>query len=287
MSQTVERIFAVRGLRLAAKCWNDASLPPLLALHGWLDNANTWELLAPLLPDYHIVCLDFAGHGQSSHRPDHTRYHTLDHVDDVHAVVKQLGWEKFTLMGHSMGAGIATIFAGTFPELITKLVLIEGLGTYAGDPEQAPGILRNAVEQWAAYQDGTRLFADFEIAVRARQQGIGQVSAATARLLCERGVRAVEGGFTWTTDKRLKLDSTLRLDEAQVQAFIAAIAAPTLLIQAEQGLPFGQSRYAARLAALRGVAVAKLAGGHHLHVDGQAEAVAARVRQFLAGDAGQ
>jgi pimeloyl-ACP methyl ester carboxylesterase len=281
MSNPVERVFEVRGLKLAASCWHDASLPPLLALHGWLDNANTWRLLAPLLPQYHIVCLDFAGHGHSSHRPAHMRYHTLDHVDDVYAVVQQLGWKSFTLMGHSMGAGIATLFAGTFPELVEKLVLIEGLGTYAGDPVDAPGILRKAVEQWAAYQDGTRVFDSFDVAVRARQQGIGQVGAGAARILCERGVVPVTGGFTWTTDKRLKLDSTLRLDEEQILAFIWAIAAPTLLIQAAQGLPFGQSRYAARVAALRTGTVVQLQGGHHLHLDGGAAAVAEQVGAFL------
>jgi pimeloyl-ACP methyl ester carboxylesterase len=281
MSDIIERIFDVRGMQLAAKCWHDPSKPPLLALHGWLDNAGTYDLLAPLLPDFHIVALDFAGHGLSSHRPAHTRYHTLDHVDDVYAVVRQMGWESFTLMGHSMGAGVASIFAGTFPEMIARQVLIEGIGTFAGEPVDAPALLRRAVEQWDAFTDGTRVFTNFDAAVTARQTGVGNIGEEAARLLCARGVQAVEGGYTWTTDKRLRLHSTQRLDEEQVQAFVAAMTAPTLLIQAEQGLPFNADRYAERMSKHRNLSVVKLPGGHHLHVDGGAERVGEAVRRFL------
>jgi len=282
MSQIIERSFTVRGMNFAAKCWHDPANPPLLALHGWLDNAGSFDLLAPLLSNYHVIALDFAGHGLSAHRPPGTRYHTLDHIDDVYAIVQQLGSEKITLMGHSMGAGVATLFAGTFPERIAKLVLIEGFGTFAGDALEAPALLRRAVEQWAAQQEGTRIFTSFDDAVKARRTGVGHIGEEAARLLCQRGVQVVEGGYTWTTDKRLRLHSTLRFAEEQVQAFVGAITAPTLLIQAEQGLSFNAARYDERMARHHDLTVVKLPGGHHLHVDGSAERVSEAVNRFLA-----
>lgn len=281
-SQVSEREFLVHGMKLAAKCWHDPALPPLLALHGWLDNAATHDLLAPLLSQFHIVALDFAGHGLSEHRPAHARYYTLDHVDDVYAVVRQLGWSQFTLLGHSMGAGVASMFAGSFPEMVSKLVVIEGLGVFAGEPAEGPALLRRAVEQWAEFQEGTRTFATVEEAVQARRAGVGgHIGEEAARLLCARGLREVEGGYTWRTDKRLRLHSSSRFDEEQARAFVAAITAPTLLVQAEQGLSFNAERYAGRLACHRDLRVVKLPGGHHLHIDGNAIGVASCIQSFL------
>ena len=112
----IEREFTLRGRRIAARCWHDPALPPLLALHGWQDNAATFDRLAPLLPGHHIVAMDFAGHGLSDWRAEGMRYHTLDHVDDVLSVVEQLGWQTFRLLGHSMGAGIGVLLAGALPK---------------------------------------------------------------------------------------------------------------------------------------------------------------------------
>ena len=56
-------------LRLVAKCWGKPEGLPVLALHGWLDNAATFDHLAPFLPEFRLVSLDLPGHGFSDHRP--------------------------------------------------------------------------------------------------------------------------------------------------------------------------------------------------------------------------
>lgn len=283
MPQPVERKFSIQGRTIAARCWHDPALPPLLALHGWLDNAATFDRLAPLLPDYHIVAMDFAGHGLSDHRTPGIRYHFVDHVDDVLAVADQAGWPRFTLMGHSMGAGVSTLFAAALPERLEKLVLIEGFGPFTGTPEDAPAILRGALLQKQTFDKPPRVIADLALAVRARMQGLVPVSEAAARILCERGVEAVEGGYVWRTDRRLRLDSPIRLTEAQVCQYLAAIETPTLLVMAEQGLPFNRPDYEARLQSHRHLTSVGLPGGHHLHLDGDVDAVAEAVASFLGG----
>ncbi|MCG8335651.1 MAG: hypothetical protein MJE63_14115, partial [Proteobacteria bacterium] len=55
--------------RYAAKRWGNKKGQKILALHGWLDNAATFDHLAPLLPEVDLVALDFPGHGFSAHRP--------------------------------------------------------------------------------------------------------------------------------------------------------------------------------------------------------------------------
>ncbi len=278
-----ERTFSVNGRTMAARCWHDPSKPPLLALHGWLDNAATFDLLAPLLSDFYIVALDFAGHGRSDHRAAGTRYHILDHVDDVLSVVNQLGWQQFTVMGHSMGAGVASLFSSALPERVKKLVMIEGLGPYTGKPEEAVKYLRTALLEWQDVVDKPpRVIATMAIAVQARMNGLLPVGEAAARLLCARGTRVVDGGLLWTADKRLRLSSPSRISEAQVRAYLAAITAPTLLIMAEQTLPFNAEDYAARVAAHPNLTLVKLAGGHHLHVDDNVYGVAKVVAEFLA-----
>lgn len=279
-----ERGFQVNGRLIAARCWHDKHKKPLLALHGWLDNAASFDLLAPALDDYYIVALDFAGHGYSEHRPKGVRYHLIDHVDDVFAVVKQLGWTHFSIVGHSMGAGIAALFAAAMPDYIDKLVMIEGLGPYTGTAEKAVEYLRTSLVEWQDFDDTPRVIPSFEVAVKARMNGLLPVGEQAARLLCARGTKAVEGGLIWSTDKRLRLNSPTRFYEQQVCAYLAAITAPSLLIMAEKTLPFfNVEDYQRRVAAHPNLQLVKLAGGHHLHIDDNVEQVISMVKTFLAG----
>ena len=82
--------FDVNGLRLTAKAWGDPAGIPTLALHGWLDNANTFDRLAPLLPELDLVAPDFAGHGFSSHRTAGVHYTSLLDVQDALAIANDL-----------------------------------------------------------------------------------------------------------------------------------------------------------------------------------------------------
>ena len=59
----------------------------------------------------HLVCVDLAGHGYSSHRHEPV-YHFVDYVVDLFDVVDGLGWSNFSIVGHSLGAGVAMVMAG-------------------------------------------------------------------------------------------------------------------------------------------------------------------------------
>ena len=128
MSSPREAAIDLPHMRLAARVWGDESLPPLLALHGWLDNAGSFDALAPLIcTHFHIVALDFPGHGRSAWRPAGTWYHYIDYVSDVIAVLEKLGWAKCSLLGHSLGGTVASVFAACRPSVVDKLFLIEAL----------------------------------------------------------------------------------------------------------------------------------------------------------------
>jgi pimeloyl-ACP methyl ester carboxylesterase len=277
----VEREFSVRGRAIAARCWHDPALPPLLALHGWQDNAATFDRLAPLLPEFHVVAIDFAGHGLSAWRPDGVRYHMLDHVDDVLAVADQLGLERFSLLGHSMGAAISLLFASALPERVARLLLIDGIGPWAAAPEEAPEVLREALLEWRGFTPREeRVFATFEEAVAARQRGFTPLSAEASRLLCTRGVKAVPGGYAWTLDRRVRHHGSLRMSEEQARAFLAQVAAPVLLVRALPGWPGAEEMFSGRWPLLRDGELCGLPGSHHLHLEEQVAEVAQAIRNF-------
>lgn len=273
-----ERRFQASGQSLAALFWQGQG-EPVLALHGWLDNAASFTPLARHLPAP-MLALDFSGHGHSEHRPPDLATHLVDHVRDVLEVAEQMGWQRFVLVGHSMGAGVASLFAATYPERVSHLVLLEGLGPPATDADDVAPTLRKAIDQIRGLPAKRKpVYSDPEQAVAARQSALGGLEEHSARLLCERGLVAVEGGWTWRTDIRLRITSSLRLTEQQVEGFVRRIAAPTLLVLGEQGLG-GDGRFAHREAWVPSLTRVDLPGRHHLHMDDPAP-VAAAINAFL------
>jgi pimeloyl-ACP methyl ester carboxylesterase len=96
------REFAIElpHVTLAAQSWGDAALPPLLAVHGWLDNSASFGSLAPLLASrFHVVAIDLPGHGRSAHRPAGGWYHYVEYLADIQAIAPALGWTRFSLLG--------------------------------------------------------------------------------------------------------------------------------------------------------------------------------------------
>ncbi|EKF74836.1 hydrolase [Alcanivorax hongdengensis A-11-3] len=274
-----ERQFQVYGQTLAALQWPGEG-EPILALHGWLDNAASFVPLARVL-GRPLLALDFSGHGHSDHRPDGVVTHLVDHVRDVLAVVDQLGWQRFTLIGHSMGAGIACLFSAACPERVSRLVLIEGLGPPSTAPSEVASTLRKALDDMGALASKSKpVYPHISEAVDARTKGFGGLSREASSLLTERGLMPVAGGWTWRADSRLRLTSSLRLTEEQVEGFIRAIGAPVCLILGEQGMG-GNGMFDHRLAWLQDAEVVRLPGRHHLHMESP-EPVAAAINDFLA-----
>ena len=273
---------AAGALELEALEYGDPSAPPVLALHGWLDNAASFERLAPLIPGVRLIALDLPGHGHSQHRPAGTWYHYVDYVSDVVATADALGLDRFTLLGHSLGAATASVVAAARPERVQALWLIEGLGPLSYPPEDALKHLRAGLgERGEASAKQLRVFPDIDTAVAARRQANG-LSERAARALVERGIEACVGGWRWSSDPRLTVASPLRISETQILAVLAGIECPTLLVLAEPHPPYlTPERMEKRVAQVRGMTVVRMAGSHHLHLE-DPEAVAGAIASFRA-----
>lgn len=268
-------------LRLAARAWGPADGVPVLALHGWLDNAASFDGVAPLLPGLRLVCLDMPGHGLSEHLPPGQLYAFVDWVAHAHEATVALGWSHFCLLGHSLGAAVSSVLAGTFPARVQRLALVEGLGPISEDPKHAAERLARSIDEQGRKRGRTApVYEHEDEAVRRLAASMNRLSPESARTLCRRGLRAVEGGVTWRSDPRLRLPSRMRLTEEQVLTFLRAIECPTLLVRGSEGSPFAPKVASARVRALRDGRVVERPGGHHLHLD-HPEPVAEALREHF------
>ncbi|WP_312141982.1 alpha/beta fold hydrolase [Stutzerimonas nitrititolerans] len=284
MSHTFEEVrLRLPHLEVAAHLYGPEDGRPVIALHGWLDNAASFSRLAPLLNGVRILALDLPGHGLSDHRPEGAGYNIWDYAYDILQTAEQFGWQRFSLLGHSLGGIVSVLLAGAMPERIERLALIDGVIPYTGEAESAPRKLGEALRALLAVERKRKpVYARFDQAVAARMKGVGAVSREAAERLAQRGLMPVPGGYTWRTDPRLMLPSPLRLTLAHAQAFAQRVECPTSLIIARQGLmtdakviefidslPFESHR---------------LHGGHHLHLDDDegAAAIAAVFNPFFA-----
>lgn len=266
---------------LAAKVWGPPHGIPVLALHGWLDNAATFDRLVPLLPQtLRVVAIDFAGHGLSDHRPPGTTYHFIDGVTDVSFVMDELGWDRCRLLGHSLGGAVAAMLAGTYPRRVEKVALIEALGPMTAEADVLPERVETFLGEFKRLLGKrTPRYDNVGQAISARLK-VGGISHVAAETLVTRGTRSVDDGVTWRTDPRLRLPSPLRLTESQVEAFLRRVECPALLVQATDGLRMDPAAFDRRCQAIRRLEIATFPGGHHLHLD-TPEVVAPTLSQFL------
>jgi pimeloyl-ACP methyl ester carboxylesterase len=268
MTEPVERRIALPALTLAAQVWGDATLPPLLALHGWLDNAGSFARLTPRLARrWQVVALDLPGHGHSGHLPAGASYHYVDYVQAVLAAVDALQLDRYVLLGHSLGAGIASLVAAARPERIERLLLIEGLGPLGDDGAHTLQRFRDALAPREGNGKPLRTFRDVAQAINARSIASG-LPAEQARSIVERGLLETDGGWRWRSDPRLTRPSAVRLAEAQVHALLRGITARTALLLAQPATPYlPDAMMQARADCVAHIAVSHMDGGHHLHLE--------------------
>ena len=267
-------------IQLQAKAWGAPDGQPVLALHGWLDNAETFSRLIPLLPEeLYIVALDLPGHGLSQHREKGAMYHFIEWVPDIFDAADALGWDMFSLMGHSMGAGAATLAAGAMPQRVERLVLLEGIGPLTTPPSEAPAQMRRALEQRHRYFSREhRVYPDVESAIEQRMNGF-PVEEEGARLLVERGTKMDQEGVRFRFAQMLRATSLMRLTEPVVHAFLSAIECPTLFVRASEGF-LHRPGVDERVKQCKPMTVLDVEGGHHVHLDAP-ERIATQVAEHL------
>ena len=103
-------------------------MPPLLLVHGGLDHARNWDWVARSLREhFHVYAMDLRGHGNSAWAPG-AMYSIAEHVLDIATLVDVLGGGPVHMIGHSLGGILTLLYSGLYPDRVSKVIAIEGLG---------------------------------------------------------------------------------------------------------------------------------------------------------------
>ncbi len=254
----------------------------ILCAHGWLDNANSFLPLLPMIKDAELVAIDLPGHGYSDHQQSIYTLATETHT--LLAIADALGWTDFSLIGHSLGGCIAPFSAAVAPERIRKLILIEAAGPISEEAQQLPERLKkfhHDMSQRDKYE--SRVFNSIDQAVASRLRA-NKMMPESARLIVERQLQetTVEGQtqWRWRFDHKLRITSPSYFTEDQVREILKSISCATLCIIADQGYLVNRHETDARLQCISDIKSVTLTGFHHLHLD-TPEPVADEINQFL------
>jgi len=279
-SQPRQLQWQVDDLTISGMAWGDASAPPLLALHGWLDNAASFALLAPFITNRQVVALDLTGHGLSDSRSPHSGYQIWEDLPQILGVADQLGWDEFDLLGHSRGGIISTLVAAAAPARVRKLVLLDALLPRAVEEEAFP----EQLQEWL--RDRSRYLSKTPPRVESIEQAIKLrvakgLHTEAASLLMRRNLKPLNDAFTWTTDPRLFGASAVKLSATQARSVLQSIAAPVLLLMASEGYAGHPEITASAESYLSERVIETVNGGHHFHMEDDADIVAKRICTFL------
>ncbi len=298
---------------ITGKAWGRPTKTPVLALHGWLDNAASFDFLVPVLlernPNLYIIAIDLPGHGQSCHLSSEMGSFLIQYVSCILTIIDKLNFSRVNLLGHSMGAAVALLSAGTRPERINKLILLESNGPLTKRPEQIVFSYRQFLDEISSKLKKRKVnhtynahVLDKIISMRQRASLINYnqsnkryilrkpvvlsqaISQNAARVLVERNMKKIGNGvFAWATDPQTRVSSSVFLTEKQVIAFIREIKAPACCIFAENSpiYLFVKKKLKKRFAYFKKINIEVIPrGGHHLHME-EPELTAKKIHRFL------
>lgn len=288
--------------KLAGLAWNTDSVvalsekqPPVVMIHGWLDNAASFnvlgDLLAAQLPDRVLFAMDLPGHGKSRWKEEGADYAIWNYTAEVAEFVGDVlrtvgrGGAKVDLIAHSLGGSVALCLAAAFPELIRSLVILDSPGPLVTAGQYFGKQLRQGVDALGNIR-GSRVFSSVDEAVIARlkatpQLSHGDMTSLVVRNLIEQESLDGKEEYQWSTDPRLKIASKVRMSEEQVKGLMTAVACPVLAVRAQDGI-IPQAMFNARMAYLRCVDIVDIAGHHHCHMESEAaQFLSVEIASFL------
>lgn len=235
MSPT-SRYFTSQSLKLHYVDWGNAEKSPVVFVHGGRDHCRSWDWIAQALQaEKHVLALDLRGHGDSEWSSSGS-YHLMDYVYDLIRFVQQIDESPVALVGHSLGGNIAIRFAGLYPELVSRLVAIEGLGPSPDEQkERLATPLSDRIRNWVLDQQRgeakkPRRFENVDTAVQRMRHVNDHLSVEQASYLSQHGLRQNEDGmFSWKFDPAVRYQSPVDIAQAEFEQFWAAITCPVLL----------------------------------------------------------
>jgi pimeloyl-ACP methyl ester carboxylesterase len=265
-----DRYAELNGLRIHYLDWGTGGRQPLVLLHGIARVARNFGHLAPrFAEDYHVIAVDMRGHGDSGWHPDGA-YLVEDYVEDVLALIDQLGLRDIVLWGNSTGGRVAQVIAGTRPGLVSA-VIVEDVG-----PERPPTISNRRAGRMAKEAEG---WATRDELLAKVKSDYPLTAEPVLRTFVEHGAkRRDDGRIVWKRDPAIlkgfvptELWDTVRRIKAPIVYILggaSTIVPPETQAQLKEALPQAE--------------IVTMPGLGHYPSDEEPEAFVEIVRRFLA-----
>ena len=208
-----------------------------------------------------------------------------DFVVDTAALADVIDRDPLTIIGHSLGGGIALQYAGVFPDRVAKVVSIEGLGPPAMPPRPAHVRMNEWIGYMRDFERRTpRRYPTLEAATKRMQEENPHLTPEMARHLTVHGAKKNEDGtYTWKFDNYVRMHSPYEFNIQDARDIWNKVRCPVLLVRGEEswaGDPEKDGR-ASAFHDYRSVVIPN--AGHWVHHD-QLERFLAVTRDFLLGE---
>ena len=153
--------------------------PPIYLLHGGMESRDSFSEQIPALAEHFtVVALDSREQGRSTKSERQITYELM--AQDVAALAKHLGHDKFSIIGHSDGGVVALTTAIRYPDMVEKMVLIETVYHYEAYPAETRNYIANY--EWDGNEDRAQFPGMFIDDYLKGQKDLSQFGATLAEL---------------------------------------------------------------------------------------------------------
>ncbi|HSD68710.1 MAG TPA: alpha/beta hydrolase [Woeseiaceae bacterium] len=222
----------IRGVDYCINEWGDENARTMFLLHGWGDTGSTFQFLVDeLSSDWRLIAPDWRGFGESHYRTE--CYWFPDYVADLDALLRIYSPDRAVqLVGHSMGANVAGLYAGIMPERVSAFVNIEGFGLADSDPANAPAHYRRWIEAGRERRGYTRYRSWDELVPKILKRSPA-MPPDRALFVAMQWATESEAGIEIKADPAHKLPNAVQYRRAEAMACRAAIRARVLVVSGE------------------------------------------------------
>jgi pimeloyl-ACP methyl ester carboxylesterase len=262
-----DHFFTSDGLKIHYTEWGDPEADTAIFIHGIRDQGITWTFLLSALasvgcPLKHAVAIDLRGHGDSEWSNSRGGYQHEDFLYDVAALIRHLNKTPVTVIGHSLGGSMALLYAGSFPETVNKLVLLESVGPFAKEDAEVPELMAERLQ--GGKKARPTIYKSVEDAAKAIKKRFHLIPEEVCSHMAEHGTKRLSSGVTWKYDPSFRFRSTTILSEGQIAAFIDRVQCPMLMVYGTES-DFMTSARSPRVKLFKNTQLVKIAGaGHHI-----------------------
>lgn len=288
--------FAYPWGKLAGKWWGSKEIRPIVVLHGWQDNAGSFDTLIPLLPTHlSYLAIDLPGHGRSSHISGAMNYNVLDYIFVLNDLKEKLQWSKISLMAHSMGSISSFIFAAMFPDKVDMVIALDTLKQQIRSAKMTVKLLQYrgehvlVADKWKRNADSEPPSYTYdELIERVVLGSMQSIDRDKAKYLIERGVKKSEkypDKYYFSRDIRIKYMFDYLSDQSVCLEMIKRIRIPYLFVKAtDKNFSENPKHIKEAISVFQQInpnfRMVNVSGTHHVHLNSP-ELIAHHIATFL------